>query len=43
MTTLEYNQIKENFKPAKLVHEVLKIHLIYSSNPDKYSCKPHSC
>ena len=26
MTTLGYNQIKENFNPAKLVHEVLKIH-----------------
>ncbi|MBD5505235.1 MAG: hypothetical protein HDR09_16260 [Lachnospiraceae bacterium] len=25
MTTLEYNQIKENFKPAKTVDEVLKI------------------
>ena len=40
MTTLEYNQIKENFKPAKLVHEVLKIHndiseitWILSTNP----------
>ena len=40
MTTLEYNQIKENFKPAKLVHEVLKIHndiseitWILSANP----------
>lgn len=26
MTTSEYNQLQENFKPAKLVDEVLKIH-----------------
>lgn len=26
MTTLEYNHLQENFKPAKLVNEVLKIY-----------------
>ncbi len=26
MTTLDYKQLQENFKPAKLINEVLKIH-----------------